>query len=318
MPTFDRINFSIRPNKNVERKLIFEALAALEPLFPFAQYQYVGFGSMWFADFLLAHRVLGITQMTSIQYDTEFAQRARFNAPHSCIKVEEGDSSVVLPGLPLERGPALLWLDYESTIDQLLDELGRLCARLVSGSVLVVTANAVKERVNVSDEASRRQRQEESFRAAVGDLAPAVFTPDFFDAGKYPANVASTLVNHLTHATRVAGRDERFVPIFNFSYKDNAPMVTVGGMIANAADRERLRRAALNARLPFVQAPEQTVIAMPPLTTREKLALDQLFPAQEAPSEEEIAKLGFKLKRSYIEAYHRYYSRYPVFGEVLP
>ena len=314
MASFDEINFAIRPNKNVERKLIFEALAALEPLFPFAEYQYVGFGLMWFADFLLAHRVLGITQMTSIQYGTEFAQRARFNAPYRCIKVEEGDAAVVLPGLPLERGPGVLWLDYESTIDRVLDELSRLC----SGSVLIVTANAGKERVEIKGEAERGVRQEEAFRSAVGDLAPAVFPPDFFDADKYPANVASTLLNHLTHSTRVAGRDERFVTMFNFSYRDTAPMVTVGGMIANAADRERLRRAGLNVRLPFAQALEQTVIAVPPLTTREKLALDQLFPAQEAPSDDQIAELGFTLKRAHVEAYHRYYARYPLFGEVIP
>lgn len=315
MAATDRVNYGIRPNKNVERKLVFEALAAADSEFPFSAYQYVGFGSFWFADFILAHRMLGMSSMISIEAGKERAARARFNAPFSCIVVEEGDAASVLPTLRFDGVPSVVWLDYEYTFDRVLDELGRLCARLASGSVLIVTVNASKDIVAPGEEGERQRQQEELFRRIAGDLAPAEFPAEFFNASRYPANVASVVLKHLTRATRIAGREERFCPLFSFSYRDGAPMVTVGGMIANAVDRTRLDRTGISV-IGIDDLPTQ--IDVPPLTTREKLAFDKLLPRELPPTEEELAAVGFPLKRSQIEAYHRHYVRYPVFGEFLP
>lgn len=311
------INYSIRPNKNVERKLIFEVLASLEPFFPFGQYRYIGFGSLWFVDFVLAHRILGITKMISIQKGQLF-ERAAFNAPFGCITVEPGEASKVLPDLKIENGQSILWLDYEGRIESVLEELAALCERLSSGSILIVTINASKSQVGVVEEVERKALQEEAFRAAVGELAPAVFSAEYFDASKYPSNISATLLTHLSRSTRRAGREERFEPLFSFVYQDNAPMITVGGMIANATDRERLERAALNRRLPFAQSQEPVAIAVPVLTMREKLALDRLFPSDTIPSEAAMQAIGFPLTAAQLEAYRKYYKRYPVFGELIP
>lgn len=318
MSSFDDINFSIRPNKNVERKLIFETLVALDSQFPFGGYRYIGFGSLWFADFVLGHRMLGIHEMTSIQEGEKPAMRAKFNSPYKCITVIEGDAATVLPTLPVERAPSLLWLDYEDPPDRLLTELEDLCARLSSGSVLIVTANAEKERVTVEREADRRARQEESFRQRYGVLAPPVFSADYFDNGKFQPNIAQVLLNHLKRATRVSGREERFIPLLNFTYRDNARMITVGGMVANGVDQARLSRAGLVGRFPWSNPDTQTVIAVPPLTTREKFALDKWFPTDVNVTETALEAIGLPLKQAQIDAYQKYYMRYPIFGEMLP
>ncbi len=114
------------------------------------------------------------------------------------------------------------------------------------------------------------------------------------------------------------GRTERFVPIFNFRYRDNATMLTVGGMIANTVDIVRLQQWGGAARFAYAQSSEQTDVAVPPLTTREKLALDKLFPTPATPLPADVAALGFVLKEPQIAAYHKYYGSYPVFGEMLP
>ena len=59
-----------------------------------------------------------------------------------------------------------------------------------------------------------------------------------------------------------------------------------------------------------------TVIGVPPLTFKEKTSLDRLMPRPEAPTEDDVLQLGFMLKPSQIEAYHRFYRYYPMFGEV--
>jgi hypothetical protein len=314
----DTINYSLRPNKNVERKIIFDGLRLLDPAFPFDTYRYIGLGSMWFIDFILAHRTLAIRDMVSIEKNGEKKRRAVFNAPYRTIDVREGDSSVILPKLDLAGGPAILWLDYEKRLGAVRDELTTVCEQLPSGSVLVVTINATRDAFHVETTTERQRLLEEAFRRDVGSLAPAEFPNDFFDIGQFERNVGRTLIALLERATRKSGRDARFTPIFHFAYKDNAQMVTVGGMIVNRADNVRLHRLNPLEIIPFATGSEQTVIDVPPLTTREKLAIDRLLPSDEPPNAEALNAIGVPLKPSAIQQYHWHYLRYPVFAEFLP
>ena len=43
--SFESINYMLRPNKNVERKLIARSLLRIGQRFPIRDYRYVGFGS---------------------------------------------------------------------------------------------------------------------------------------------------------------------------------------------------------------------------------------------------------------------------------
>ncbi len=56
MASYEKFDYSTRPNKRTQRKMIFDALARYIGVFPRTSFHYVGFGSMWFADFLYAHR----------------------------------------------------------------------------------------------------------------------------------------------------------------------------------------------------------------------------------------------------------------------
>src|SRR5713226_5987155 len=99
MPVAERLNYSLRPNKNVERKLMAGVLRALMPEIPIGESRYIGMGSLWFVDFVLFHRVLGITDMVSVERD--LVDRARFNQPYDCVVVREGDIGAVLTQLAI-------------------------------------------------------------------------------------------------------------------------------------------------------------------------------------------------------------------------
>src|SRR5688572_5058812 len=96
--SYEKFNYALRPNKRTQGKMIFEALARYLSAFPKRRFGYVGFGSMWFADFLHAHRRLGLTALVSIELEAGY-RRAVFNRPFKCVRVVEGNSSVVLPSL---------------------------------------------------------------------------------------------------------------------------------------------------------------------------------------------------------------------------
>ena len=60
-PRNDEImNYLFRPAKNIERKMLCEALSRLSIISDVKHYQYVGFSSVYFADFSLFHKQLGI------------------------------------------------------------------------------------------------------------------------------------------------------------------------------------------------------------------------------------------------------------------
>ncbi|HGB1823876.1 TPA: O-methyltransferase, partial [Salmonella enterica subsp. enterica serovar Bahrenfeld] len=64
-----KIDYRIRPAKNIERKMIRDVLLRLSPFGIFSDYQYIGFGSKYFTDFIIMHKYLGIDDMISIEGD---------------------------------------------------------------------------------------------------------------------------------------------------------------------------------------------------------------------------------------------------------
>ena len=56
MRSFDAVNYSLRPSKTIQRQLVFEGVrmlqVALDPV-----KAYIGFGSIWFTDFVMAHKI---------------------------------------------------------------------------------------------------------------------------------------------------------------------------------------------------------------------------------------------------------------------
>ena len=69
MPSFDAINYSLRPSKAIQRQLIFEGIRELHGQLLLSDSVYVGLGSVWFTDFVLAHEILNIKHMVSIEED---------------------------------------------------------------------------------------------------------------------------------------------------------------------------------------------------------------------------------------------------------
>ena len=150
MPSFDDINYSLRVNKNVERKLLVEILSALRPEFPIEDYQYVGFGSVWYVDFLLMHKRLGINDLVSVEKETSRLDRAEFNRPFSCVKVLGGLLSQHLATMEFKK-PLVAWLDYDDGLaGPMLKDLMELVQKAPTNSVVAITCNAERRQLDAT------------------------------------------------------------------------------------------------------------------------------------------------------------------------
>lgn len=313
MPDFD---FSVRPNKSIERKLMLECFLALIPEFRIRNYRYIGFGSFWFTDFLLFHKRLRIRRMISIERP-EFAGRAEFNAPLKCIEVKSGESTLVLPDLTFQQND-LLWLDYDKGLSGPWRKDAEIALpQLQPGGIFVVTVNAGKRQVtNQIDEDGDSITKIEALERLVGDLVPSDLTNSGITVSTFPIIVGDILINCFRRLVRLANPNMEFEVLFNFCYADNATMVTIGGMVVDSSTKGRLQKCNLGA-IDFLTGSTQCRINAPALTLKEKQTIDRKLPKTTPLLESDLPvklKNGLKLKE--VRGYQKYYQYYPVFAEL--
>ena len=85
-PSYRAIDYSLRPAKTIERRMLCEAFRHLHPFERPERYSYVGMRSIYFSDFHLFHRARGISDMVSIEKDAYAEECLNFNLPYNCIK----------------------------------------------------------------------------------------------------------------------------------------------------------------------------------------------------------------------------------------
>lgn len=314
MPSFDSVNYSIRPNKAVERSIVFSDLVKLSRIVDLATHQYLGLGSIWFVDFLMAHKVLGIRSMISIEKDEIGYVRAEYNRPLSCIKVEKGETTNVIRTIKLEDSPSVVWFDYDTSIGgPVLSDIGLLVPKCAQNSIVIVTINAKADELPNKDENDHAIDQETSLRRIAGDLVPTPLDRRRFQRPHYPKLLGEILANHFQNVIVDSGRAESFVKLFDLAYSDGTPMITLGGIIAPEDKVEKIQGLVNSTEWAGI-VPD--LITVPPLTVKEKLALDRSMPSNTPLSDSQMKKIGFLLKRNQIDAYHKYYLHYPLFGQI--
>jgi hypothetical protein len=310
--TSNLVNYSLRQNKAIERAIAFDGLREMINVLGIVDPVYVGFGSVWFSDFLLAHRMLGVNEMISIEQDSTTYKRAKFNAPYSCVEVVEGTSFEVLPELlkrPALKGrPWILWLDYDEAIDEdKLAELAGLLEKLPDDSVLITTFNGREGRYG------KRADRQELLDNLLGDAAPVVADLPRNDDIAFVEALATAVENYLMSKVLAAARKGSGVAAFRLPYKDTAAMATVGIYLPRegntAAARILLEAADWIGRV-------QDTIATAPLTSREVAALLSKLPSQADLTRMDVQGLGFDLEDEQVSSFQEHYLRFPSFTQV--
>lgn len=305
-PSYTRINYALRPAKQVERRMIFEALRRLDRISSVAHYRYVGFGSPFFIDFRLAHRELGISAMTNIEQHISDEARFVFNRPFGFVELRFGPAGDVLDTLDwAER--AIVWLDFDATLSiQHLADIRRAVGLAQSGSVVLVSMNA--QPLQPMDDRIARMRQD------LGDYMPFdLDDPDrlggWDTASLYRRIVTDVISEELSirNAGAPAGATLEYGQWFNFHYSDGARMLTTGGVLFDAGLSGHVAGLAMDT-LPYIRTGDAAFSINPPqLTLREMTHLDSRFPCNHVGAglpfltEDEVAKY---------QAIYRYFPRY--------
>src|SRR6266487_4319439 len=311
MSSTNLVNFALRQNKSIERAIAFDCLAAVHRSLSLENAVYIGFGSVWFVDFVLAHRLLGIETMISIESDAVTFKRALFNRPYRTLEILEGSSSEVVPQLldnpELAGRPWVLWLDYDKGINEdRRDELAGLIPALPEDSVLMTTFNA---HANTYGAPTHRPRR---IRELFGIAAPETMSlEESKDKNRFMQILGHTVEDYLASQAVDTGRVGGYVPTIRLLYVDNAPMVTIGGTLPAVTNEGEVRRMV--AQSEWLGRSDE-VIAAPPLTGKEILALQSKLPTKAPVTREDVLAMGFDLEEEQLHSFVSHYLRYPQYA----
>ena len=140
--SYKKVHYELRPAKQVERRMLVNALLGLAVAgFSRQDYQYTGMGSIYFIDFMLFHRFLGIKNMLRVEYDLKISKRVEFNRPFACVGTKIGPIGDVIPNLSKDIAH-LVWLDYDGIlVNSHLQDVAAAATYLPRGSILLITVN---------------------------------------------------------------------------------------------------------------------------------------------------------------------------------
>lgn len=303
------VQYDLRPAKQVERRMFVDAFQRLAQAgFKIRDYQYTGFGGIYFVDFIIFHTLLGISKMVSMEHDESLRKRVKFNCPFKCVEVEIDLSTNIIPTLR-QDGKHILWLDYDYSVNSaILDDVYLAGSQLSCGSILLITVD-VEPPDKESDEPKASQ---EYFNNEAGKYTGTLSVSEFTKS-KLPNTNKSVLIQALKDG--MSGRtDTEYLPMFHFRYADDHQMLTIGGVIGSSIEEETLRSMNMDGAEYLRTKPdsEPYEIKVPPFTRKERYLLDSHMPCRDGWQPD-----NFEFPVEHIEIYREIYRYLPVYAELL-
>ena len=298
-----KIDYSIRPAKAVERKIICKILSCLQSPTPINQYRYIGFGSFYFSDFVLFHNALNIDSMISIEHSSEIA-RYQVNKPYKCIEIKNEEAQLALSSsIPFDEDkPDFIWLDYDEAFSKdMVSDLFTASQKVNNGSIVFVSFNASLP--DGSDE-ERKIILEKNFGEYFAKDKFRNFDNDSFPEIIY--SIIDSAIKKSVSERIQAPLDAQSV--FYIRYRDGAPMYTLGYYFFN--DYNAFDNEAISAFPGVTTDNKPQKLLVPCFTHYEIHEMNKLLPGS---TPEEIKEKIPYLDLEDIKKYTKLYQFYPHF-----
>jgi len=313
--SYNIVNYAQRPSKAAERKMLIEVLREFCRTSNIDCYRYIGMGSIYYTDFALFHKELGINDMISLENKTDDRKRFEFNKPFKCIILELGDSTEILPRLNWEK-KSIVWLDYDETLQKyMFEDVEIVFRKLVKESFFFITCNGSFPKFIIEKDNSYNV---DLFKENFGDYVPFdLCEKDLTRNGGF--KLIRRMINNqvegvLAERNAILDEDEKLVykQLVFIKYKDNAPMVTLGGILIENKDLKDFEHQLRLKKIDFIrESDEEFSIESPLLTYKEVDLLNRNLPSSKVDflEHEDLQFIPLESRESYFRIY-RYFPYY--------
>lgn len=301
--SFEKVNYLLRLKKQIERKMMIELIESFGGILPVSSYRYVGFGSVYFADFIMYHKYLNIRKMTSLEREKKKKMRFKYNLPYEFVELIMKPAGEYMDSDLNWDEKLIMWLDYDSMIDDsMIEDIKTFSQKAKHGDFLFVTVEAEPHR----DEEETSQFLE-AFSEHTGNVSLRKARENF-------PLVMSRIVSSSVHEGLRDRFDETGVKqIFNVAYADTKTMYTYGAVFFT--DMGAIFEESGVDDLRFVTEGDNVYhINCPLLTPKEKYHLDARIDSQGVCK---AKKKPTGLTSSQRKCYAEFYKYYPQFFESI-
>lgn len=302
-PSYRLIDYRLRPAKHAERLMLCEAFRRVR-FHQLEDYQYVGMGSIFFSDFRMVHRGLGLKAMFSIEQQATQEKRFEWNKPYSGITMLFGPTEKRLSDIDFAK-PTIIWLDYDGPlVGSVIGDIRTIAHSASHGLVLVVTVNAHPRR---QDENGANMREQIGAELGNNRVPANLKLEDLRSWGlaNFYRRVGDNEIHDALSAANGVRQEAEIIEyqqLFNFHYEDGARMATFGGVFFAANNRASFEACGFD-RLDFVRGgTEAFLLSTPKLTLREISHLERQLPL-EPGSELDFEPMPKKDADEYIRLY---------------
>lgn len=298
--SYEKVNYLLRLKKQIERKLIIETLQHLDAYIDIRNYHYFGFGSVYFADFIMFHKYLNIHKMTSIDNKKDDEQRFMFNKPFGFITFKISDSYPFLTKDLNWEEKLLIWLDYDTCIDlSMIEDTTFIAAKAKPFDIIFITVEA--------ESPDKPEDFLENF-----DLYIPAGSKDKNIKENFPGILNNIILTSIQTGLNNKIKKINFLQLFNLIYRDTKKMYTFGGIFCEDEDITELKNKLSD--LHYISHDNRIMaIDCPILTLREKLYIDNLI--YKSGRDNKCIDTG--LNEDDINKYMEYYKYYPQFFESI-
>ncbi len=279
--SYRKIDYRLRPAKHAERLMMCEAFRRLR-FGAVSSYQYVGLGSVYFADFALFHKALGINRMFSIEGGGgDDRQRFLDNRPFANIDLLWGRTDTELSKIDFGLR-TIAWLDYDGRLTRsVLDDVATVVAAISSGSLFSISVQCSPTPFDAAEPRATVDSYAKDFGGdcvdpAIDDASLVGWGTGAFFKSVIDAGIETALAAR--NGVRPWDQKIEYHQVFNFRYRDGAHMLTVGGLFLDRGQRHLLGQCAFD-ELDFIRfGADPFTIEVPQLTSRELRLLDIQMP----------------------------------------
>jgi hypothetical protein len=303
-----KVSYDLRPAKQIERRMLIDALQRLALAgVPISNYQYTGLGSIYFVDFILFHKLLGIDKLVSVEHDLNIARRIDFNKPFRQVEIEMKPVGEVIPLLSRDR-QHIVWLDYDDIIQQgHTADLVSCGESLSRGSILLVTIDSEPP------DGDRPKKWRKHFEEQVPEYLGRMKSDQDFAQSRLQ-RLNAEIMERAINRGLASRNDVQFLQLFNFVYADGHEMVTIGGIIGGDSEKKQIAASGLPDAVYYRDSLDKPPfrIRIPSLTRKERLNLDRSMPCND-----DWKPKDFELPSEDVATYRDIYRFFPAYAELL-
>ena len=286
--------YHLRVNKAADRLAFIEMIRRLDRIeeLDLSQYVYHGLGGPYLEEYRLLYEEFPDMEMVSVEQNTEILKRQRFHIPSTQIRLEEMEMDSYITAFDPKEEKSIFWLDFTNLKYSNFEQFMALLPTLNPFSILKITLQC-DVKLWTDSNPDKRASKIDRFNSEFSALLPEKITSIPQRLLSFARFLQKMLQIAVEKALPPIASSSRFIPVSSFRYADSVGMLTVAGVVCEEKDEEKVAKAYSDWNLHTFDWGDPKLISLPFLSTKERLALQDLLPTDMNAGIQLSERLGY-------------------------